>query len=74
MAGTIFTCVDCFLSVLSYDLILLASASDRELLANLSNLKTQNEPSTQVIVAQQASSLDKLERVVEKELLLLVLS
>jgi hypothetical protein len=50
MAGTIFMCVDCFLCVVSCDLVLLASVFDRKLLANLSNLETQNGPSTQVIV------------------------
>jgi hypothetical protein len=35
MAGTIFTCVDFFLCVVSGDLVFLASISDRKLLAKI---------------------------------------
>ncbi len=51
MVGIIDMCVDCFLCVVSCDPVLLASISNRKLLANLSNLETQNGPSTHVIVA-----------------------
>jgi hypothetical protein len=57
MEGTIFTCIDCFLCVVSGDLVFFASILDRKLLAELNNFVTQNGPSTHIIVAM--SFIDK---------------
>jgi hypothetical protein len=51
MTETIFTCIDCFLCVVSGDLVFLASVFNRKLLSKLNNFGTQNGPSTHIIVA-----------------------
>jgi hypothetical protein len=64
MAGTIVACIDCFLCVVSGDLVFFASVSDRKLLAKLNNFGTQNGASSHVVVATSVG-----DRRVWKELL-----